>query len=139
MAAEAGLFKGQDCLNLVSRSDTTCLSFSKIGSAPGLAMKSAGKLPTNCGSPFLVNGVPSAGSMRTSVFRIKGDKQCHRTRSRFGSHVLCSGGATLVAMVQSTDLRDGDDPSSVGWLDRSGLQGVFLQRQVCAAAIVIAQ
>lgn len=40
-----------------------------------------------------------------------------------GCHVLPSGRATLVAMVQSADLRDSDDsPSLRGWIGRgSGL------------------
>src|SRR5262245_21189176 len=51
--------------------------------------------------------------------------------------VVCSGRATLITMMQSTHLRNGDDPSSVWCLDRSRLRAVFLQCQVCAAAMII--
>ena len=51
--------------------------------------------------------------------------------------VVCSGGAPLITMMQPTNFRNRNDPSSVWRLDRSGFRAVFLQRQVCAAAMVI--
>jgi len=51
--------------------------------------------------------------------------------------VVCSGGAPLITMMQPTNFRNRDDPSSVWGLDRSRLRTVFLQRQMCAAAMVI--
>jgi hypothetical protein len=41
-----------------------------------------------------------------------------------------SGSAPLVPMVQPTAYRNGDDPSSVWQLDRSGLRAVLVQRQM---------
>ena len=40
-------------------------------------------------------------------------------------------------MMQSTDLRDRDDPAGIGWLHTAGLRAVFLQCQMCPAAMVI--
>jgi hypothetical protein len=71
------------------------------------------------------------------VLRTDADNQRNCTRSRLGSHVLCSGRATLVPMVESTDLRDGDDPASVGRLHRTSFRAVFPPVPVCAAAMVI--
>ena len=48
-----------------------------------------------------------------------------------------SGRASLVTMMQPTDLRNGNDPSTIWRLDRSRLRGVFLKRQVGPAAMVI--
>ena len=40
-------------------------------------------------------------------------------------------------MMQSTDLRDRDDPTSIGRLHTPWLRAVFLQCQMCPAAMVI--
>ena len=40
-------------------------------------------------------------------------------------------------MMQSTNLRDRDDPASSGRLHSTRLRAVFLQCQMCAAAMVI--
>src|SRR5688572_2732956 len=60
-----------------------------------------------------------------------------KQRKLLGSELVSSGGATLVPMMQSTDLRDRDDPASIGWLHTAGLRAVFLQCQMCPAAMVI--
>ena len=51
--------------------------------------------------------------------------------------VACSSGSPLVPVVQPTNLPNGNDLSSVWRLNRPGLGAVFLQRQVCAAAMII--
>src|SRR4051794_35672993 len=48
-----------------------------------------------------------------------------------------SGDPTLVAMVESADLRDGDDSPSLRRLDWSCLRAVFFQCKVRPAAMVI--
>jgi hypothetical protein len=48
-----------------------------------------------------------------------------------------SGRAPLVTVMQAADLRNGKDPSSICGLDRSGLRGVILQRQVGPGPMVI--
>ena len=51
--------------------------------------------------------------------------------------VVSSDSAPLVMMMQSANFRDGDDPSGIWRLDRSGLRAVVLQRQVRRAVMVI--
>ena len=53
------------------------------------------------------------------------------------SELLSSGGPALVAMMQSTDLRDRDDSASIGRLHTARLRAVFLQCQMRPAAMVI--
>src|SRR5262245_9761169 len=50
---------------------------------------------------------------------------------------VCSGSASLVPMMQSTDLWDCNDWSAIRRLDRSRLRAVFLQRKMGAATVVI--
>jgi hypothetical protein len=38
-----------------------------------------------------------------------------------------SVGETFVAVMQATDLRDGDDSSDLGWLDRARVPGIFVE------------
>ncbi len=39
-----------------------------------------------------------------------------------------SGGQPFVAVMQTSDLRDGDDSSDPGWLDRARLWAVLVER-----------
>ena len=67
----------------------------------------------------------------TTNFEINAARQVIRTEA------VRSGCAPFVPMMQPTDLRNGDDPSSVWRLDRSGFRTVFVQRQMCAAPMII--
>jgi hypothetical protein len=52
---------------------------------------------------------------------------------------VCSGGASLVTMVQTADLRNADDPSLLGRLHGPWLGRIFLQRQVTTAVMVVVE
>jgi hypothetical protein len=53
--------------------------------------------------------------------------------------LLGSGGATLVTVMQSAHLRDGDNSSAIALLHRPWFGRVLLQRQVRAGFVVISQ
>ena len=112
------------------------LWFSQIRSAPGLSRNQPGNSQRNSTRLSIPNGCKAVRSIRRNVFRNRMRHQCNVTRSRLESHVLCSVGATLVPMVASTDLRNGDEPASVGRLHRTRYGAVLVQSQVCAAAMV---
>jgi hypothetical protein len=61
--------------------------------------------------------------MRTECIQTEADSQWQRREEALGCHLVGSGDPTLVAMVQSADLRDSDDsPGAGGWIGRgSGL------------------
>jgi hypothetical protein len=52
------------------------------------------------------------------------------------SGLVSSGGVTLVAMMQSTDLRVCDDSASIRRLHTARFRAVLLQCQMCPAAMV---
>ena len=60
-----------------------------------------------------------------------------RKQSKLASELLSSGGPALVAMMQSTDLRDCDDSASICCLDWPRLRTVLGQCQMCPAAMVV--
>ena len=60
-----------------------------------------------------------------------------RKQKKLASGLVSSGGATLISMMQSTDLRNCDDPASSGRLHAARLRAVFLQCQMGPAAMVI--
>ena len=62
--------------------------------------------------------------------------QCTAAR-KCGWQAARSGSAPLAPMVQPTHLWNGDDPSGVWRLNRSGLRAVLLERQMGAAAMVV--
>src|SRR5918996_1897443 len=51
--------------------------------------------------------------------------------------VGCSGGASLVTMVQPTHFRDRNNSSRVGRLDRPGLRAVLLQCQMRSTSMIV--
>jgi hypothetical protein len=48
-----------------------------------------------------------------------------------------SGGETFVAVMQAADLRDGDDSSDPGWLDRSRVRAILAERKMRASSLVV--
>ena len=48
-----------------------------------------------------------------------------------------SGREALVAMVQSTDLRDGDDSAAPRWLDGTRVRTILVERQMRSGSVVI--
>ena len=53
------------------------------------------------------------------------------------SSASSSGGATLVAAIQATYLREGHDLACAGWLDRSGVRSVLAEGEVRAGSVVV--
>ena len=49
----------------------------------------------------------------------------------------CSGSPAFVAVVQTTDLRDRDNPAGLGWLDGTWLRTILVQSQMRASSVVI--
>lgn len=77
------------------------------------------------------------GSVVDERVQTEADSQWQRREEALGRHLVGSGDSTHIAMVQSANLRDSDDSPGLRRLDRSWLRAVFLQCQVCPAALVI--
>ena len=50
---------------------------------------------------------------------------------------VASSGAAFVPVVESADLRDGDNPAGVSSLHHSGFWRIFIQRQVSPGLVII--
>ena len=48
-----------------------------------------------------------------------------------------SGSEPFVAMMQTTDLRDGHNPSDPAWQDRAMVRATLVERQMRASALII--
>ena len=102
-------------------------------------------------SPFLRNYQNRADRCRRLIMRTQylciGDDRHHWpscssdwiTEERRGRLVLPhrSGGATFVAMMQTTNFRNGDDSPSFRWLNRAPLRGVLLQAQMGTTPMIV--
>ena len=62
-----------------------------------------------------------------------------RTYSRQGDRRVRLRRAAFVAVVESADLRQRNDSPGVGWLDCARLGRVFLEGEVCARLVVVAE
>jgi hypothetical protein len=115
------------------------LLFSKIQSAPRETLIGAFVRVRQKSFSSYVKRVPSLSQCAAArpVIDVAGtDRWVYRAQSRVP--VLArSGSAAFVAMMETPNLRDRDNPASFGRLHRARLRTVLLERQMRAGPVVV--